>query len=940
MQAPPPTATLTASAVDEPAELPRGALLGRYVVLEKVGAGGMGRVYAAYDPDLDRRVALKVLRGGVGGGATGLAAARLVQEARALARLEHPNVLRVHDVGIAEGQVFVATELLVGRDLAAWAAAEPRSFAALADVFLEIGKGLAAAHAEGLVHRDVKPANMMVGDDGRVLLVDFGIAGEAPAEEGGVLAAAALTGGGGRGRLAALVPAGAGTPGYMAPEQAAGKSAGPAADQYAFALSFYRLLYGEAPRLAPGGGLAAPPARRDVPRRLWPILRRALEAEESRRFPALRDFLAALAEIRSARRRRLFQAAALAVGLAGVAAFASWRVSSESACFGGGDRFASLWNPSRAAALERRVAAAPGAFAALRGAIEAYGASFAEAGELFCRETRQGSASPQLLDLRNDCLDQRLRELDATLELALERPQLEPARIADMVAGLVPVAVCGESRALRAPAAQALDAAGQARLAELRRQQAGLRALWTASAFADGRAASAAAVEAGRALGHLPLLAELLLQRGLFEDALVEAEAGATLEEASLTAAASRHDRVLAEALIRRVRVAGLREERFADAERLAGLARAALAGLGGPALLEADLDDFEGLIARQRGDFARAAERHQAALALRRRELGPDHPLLANSYLRLGNLADDQNRQKEARDYLERALAIQERQFGPSHPALATTLTRLGTLAREDGDLAAARRHHQRALELRLRVFGEGKVPVAESRAYLGELDALAHDFPAARRQFAAALAAFDAELGPGHSRRGILLATMASAFTEAGADREAVAPYTEAAAILARAFGPEHLQVGLIELNLGAVRLRLAEPEAARRHFQRAADILAKAAGPRDPLYLSALGGAGDALERLGRPLPAIELLERCRALDGEIDRGDRARADSAFALARALLSPSLDPERADTSRARQLASEALALYRNNPQASTREIAELEAWMRRRNF
>src|SRR3954453_18295126 len=166
--------------------LPRGSAVGRYVVLERIGSGGMGVVYAAYDPELDRKVALKLLRPDRAG-AVGEAALRLQREAQAIARLSDPHVVAVYDAGTLGEQVFVAMEFVEGRTLREWLKAEPRSWSEILKAFLAAGRGLAAAHDAGLVHRDFKPDNVLLGGDGRVKVADFGLArpvGEADPDGG------------------------------------------------------------------------------------------------------------------------------------------------------------------------------------------------------------------------------------------------------------------------------------------------------------------------------------------------------------------------------------------------------------------------------------------------------------------------------------------------------------------------------------------------------------------------------------------------------------------------------------------------------------------------------------------------------------------------------------------------------------------------------------
>ncbi|HYO70315.1 MAG TPA: serine/threonine-protein kinase [Archangium sp.] len=163
--------------------LPRGALVGRYMVLEKLGAGGMGVVYAAYDPELDRKLALKLLHPGSDPVEKSGGQARLMREAQAMARLAHPNVISLFDVGVWSGRVFIAMELVEGPSLRDWLKQASHSWREVVEVFIAAGRGLAAAHAAGLVHRDFKPDNVLLGREGRVRVLDFGLARPASATE-------------------------------------------------------------------------------------------------------------------------------------------------------------------------------------------------------------------------------------------------------------------------------------------------------------------------------------------------------------------------------------------------------------------------------------------------------------------------------------------------------------------------------------------------------------------------------------------------------------------------------------------------------------------------------------------------------------------------------------------------------------------------------------
>ena len=235
------------------ASLTRGTVFGRYRIVRRIGSGGMGTVYAAFDPTLDRRVALKVLHDRV---EDDEAEQRLLREAQAMARLSHPNVVTVHDAGMQDGRPYVAMEFVDGYDLQTGLQTEARDWREIVELFLEAGTGLAAAHAAGLIHRDFKPGHSMVGKDGRVRVTDFGLARAANATGWDALEvsqASQVTAQSGVESSSPfntpLTQEGAvlGTPAYMAPEQALKGHADQRSDQYAFCVALYVALFGAHP---------------------------------------------------------------------------------------------------------------------------------------------------------------------------------------------------------------------------------------------------------------------------------------------------------------------------------------------------------------------------------------------------------------------------------------------------------------------------------------------------------------------------------------------------------------------------------------------------------------------------------------------------------------------------------------------------------------------
>ena len=309
-----------------------GARVGRFIVVERLGAGAMGVVYAAYDPKLDRRVALKLLNPQGGHDDRARRTARLEREAQAVAKLSHPNVVGIFDVLVHEDHLVLAMEYLAGGTLSDWLAAKKRPWRETLRMFLEVGQGLAAAHAEGQIHRDFKPDNVLLDKSGVPKVVDFGLVRMASAtgpqavdEDAITLDAGAPVDAG----PAHLTRTGAmtGTPAFMAPEQFRGGPVDARSDQFAFCVALYRALYGERPfggnsflTIAAAvtlGEVRPAPKSADVPGWVRACLLRGLKVNPADRFPALAELVATLATDPIARRNRRLAAVVGATVLIG-----------------------------------------------------------------------------------------------------------------------------------------------------------------------------------------------------------------------------------------------------------------------------------------------------------------------------------------------------------------------------------------------------------------------------------------------------------------------------------------------------------------------------------------------------------------------------------------------------------------------------------------------
>jgi predicted Ser/Thr protein kinase/tetratricopeptide (TPR) repeat protein len=425
-----------------------GAKLGRYVVLERLGAGGMGVVYAAWDPELDRRVAIKVI-GERHSTSRQLLRRRLKREAQTMAKLRHPNVVTVYDVGEADGRLFVAMEYVEGVNLREWARAASRSGPELLAVFLAAGTGLAAAHAQGIVHRDFKPDNVIVAKDGRVVVLDFGLASwatspssDTDAQDGDsndplssremVVAEPSQAPldepSEGAVDLDMITMPGTvlGTPAYMAPEQRRGRIADARSDQYSFCTAMWEALSGKLPFGRGKRALVRARTerlvgfeRRDIPASVERALRRGLAWRPEDRFAHMNALLAALAP-----KPRRWPYVALAGSLLAVSTVlavfglaGAETPASDEECVDGHARVEKIWNEAAADELgrvfEQRGEAAASEWPYLRSELDRWAGNWVAVDGELCQRYGSGGAPAQQLD----CLDRQLLQLEATVEV-------------------------------------------------------------------------------------------------------------------------------------------------------------------------------------------------------------------------------------------------------------------------------------------------------------------------------------------------------------------------------------------------------------------------------------------------------------------------------------------------------------------------------------------
>jgi eukaryotic-like serine/threonine-protein kinase len=722
------------------------ARIGRYSVLRELGRGGMGVTYVAYDEELDRKVAIKLVRSDI---IDEQAQTRLQREARALARLAHPNIVTVHDVGTHESHAFIAMEFVPGQTLSAWLAERPRSYAEVLAVFRQAGEGLRAAHEAGLVHRDVKPANVIVGDDGRVRVLDFGLArrgvsGGAVLEgfdaadgEAAVWGPRADSGG----VDARLTQAGVlmGTLAYMAPEQLAEDVADERSDQFSLCVSLFDALYqrepfsGATPRerllAMRRGGIAPVPENGPVPAWLHAVVVRGLSYFPDQRWPSLEALLAALEpapppEVRAKSRPRLVLAAAAAVLALGGAALASGLVGArdESAvCSGAPAQIAEVWGPPQRAAVEQAMRATGVPYAAdtwQRSAalLDRYAADWAAAHTDACEATAvRAEQSEAVLDQRMGCLARARRNLRA---LVGELARLDAASIASATeaAGHLPrVAACADLESLGGRLKPPADPGVAAQVETIETSLERAAQLQELGKYEEARGLTADAVATSAALDYAPLEARARVQLGTLQIALGAYEAAeASLKDGHLLARTAADHETTLRAATQLVHLQGHLMSRLDGAVDWERHVRAELPWVSSEAEQASALNTL-GVLALLQGQHERAMELCVRALALWQQELGPDHPEGAKALTNLGLVFHMQGKYEQAAEHHRRVLAIGERTLGAEHPRMTFLLTNLAGALYLQGKPAEAIEHYTRALSLAEKSWGPDHPYVAD---------------------------------------------------------------------------------------------------------------------------------------------------------------------------------------------------------------------------------
>lgn len=831
-------------------EFQRGDEIGRYIIVERLGAGAMGVVYGAYDPELDRKVALKVLRPRPGTDPT-FAHHRLLREAQALARVNHPNVVAIHDFGEHEGRIFIAMEVVDGVTLTQWLDHERRPWRQVVRTFLQAGHGLSAAHAKGLVHRDFKPDNVMIDTDGRVRVLDFGLVrGDSSHHD---------TDSNPRRRALALHltcdGAAVGTPAYMAPEQIVGTELGPETDQFAFCVSLWEALYDVPPFLGETttsrtssvvrGEIAAPPKTTKVPRRLARILRRGLEQRPWDRWPSMEALLAELERAAQYRSRwGTFALVTVGTTIAGMATLYEYDVERRKrACQREGAAIADVWDDSRHSRLRASLARSGSAHAMATAdrvlpLLDGYASEWSRARAQACEATSiQRTWSTDLHARAAWCLEDRTMELESFVAELLQADQQTVDSAVLGATSLPPIASCVDldviGRMSNPPTDRVDDVrAVRANLARANVQQ-------QLGAYQRGLSVARGAHMRAESVGHAGLrvrarhrIGALLAHAGQYEEAKLE------LEQAFFDAARLGVWEIAHQAALDLVFVVGHQLSRPDEGLRWSQHAEVMLARLADPGELQAAHQ--MGIIAAVQsavGQHEVAAALFEQALRIQEAALGEDHPTVAASLNNAAVAASAAGRHDDARALQERALEIQRHALGRGHPYVATSMANLGLLHRHAGDWDSALAITEGALEIRRELFGDDHPDVAQTLNNLAAIHVDREEYRSAETLLLRALEIRTRLLGEDHPLVANTITNLAAVYQRLAQLDEARVMYERALPLLA-----ESPQMTTVSLQLASVCEQLGDLPCATKIYQ---DVLRRqeALDPDGPLVAKTL-------------------------------------------------------------------------------------------------
>ncbi|MEM7156821.1 MAG: tetratricopeptide repeat protein [Myxococcota bacterium] len=830
----------------------RSQYLGSHLVEGERGRGPTGTLLEGRDETLDRPVMLEWLHADL----PPEQARRLRQNAQALAKIDHPNVVPVLEVGQAEGRTYVAMPRVRGRPLAEWVTTGTPDWRARIEAYLQAGRGLAAAHEVGLVHGDFQPAHAVRDDDGRVVVLGFGEARTvdsipgAPTEEDGDDPLETTSSG-----LAAAGP-------YASPEQLEGRAADEASDQYSFCACLYEAVYGQQPRLGAGERLSPPSTT--APSALLPILSRGLARDPSARWSSMHAVLEPLESLVAPRSRR-WPAVVVGIGAMalGVGLWVRGTEPPRNPCANARGRLADVWDDGRRQQLASTLTGAAVPYAVstwerVESNLDRYADDWARKHTEVCEATAvEHTQGDEALDLRMHCLDERRSSLGAVVDVLAQADDSMMDKAVDLTADLPRLAICDDverlaERRQRVPPPE--DPTIALEVESLRQALRAVDAKRNAALFAVAKTEAEQVIAQAQTLGYAPLEAEARLRLGrLHENEGQFAEAEQELQRAHALALSLGHDEIVLEASRSLAFVVGERQARYAEGLQWLETALPLARRSGDPRQVAACLDRRGTVLSKERR-FDEAAEALRQALAIE--ESDPEaETLLPQTLDSLGVVLSNQGQHEEAERIHRRVLEIRRRTQAVGHPSTGRTLHNLGHDLNRQGEFAKAESFYREAQQILEGALGADHPAVAVSQMSLGAALERQGQYDESEEQYRRALETFERKLGPDHLHVALTLNNLGNVLYQRGDYAGAEAQHRRALEAFEAEMGPDHVNAAMSANNLGVALFDQGRYEAAERHMRHALRVREAKLGPEHPDVATSANNLGNALTARGQ-------------------------------------------------------------------------------------
>ncbi len=869
--------------------LERGTSVGRYVIIDFIDAGGMGAIYQAFDPELNRPVALKLLsiktdkQRSLKDQETDRS--RMLREAQALAQLTHPNVVTVYDVGEYQDSIFIAMEFVQGSDLNEWRKENNPSLDEVLAKVIDAGKGLAAAHQAGIIHRDFKPGNMIVGEDGRVRVLDFGLARAAGTADKKKAAAEAQE------RVSAITRSGSessknmlsgsltqdgllvGTISYMAPEQMDQNPVDERSDQFSFCITLYEALYGCKPFAGTKVRQLFRRMKREsfvrpldtkVPQWLDDVLVRGLSFNHEDRFASMDELMEALQsdpeilhrELRDKRKRMVMVVGSISLSLL-IGALSIWYAVTlgDRLCKGVEDKLVGVWDPEVRASVKKAFLAtkryyAENSFERVATILDRRVSQWMAMRTDACKATHvRGEQSEQMLDLRMRCYKRKLSEMNALVTLfATQTDGRVIDKAVQATSGLSGLSRCADEESLASEIPPPEDPIKRKKVEVLRKNLDEVDALRRSGKYKEGMRLVRMSLAQAKSLDFKPVEAEAMyllgrLQEitGKYEDALK------TLADTAALADEFKHDEIRAKANNELIWVIGYRLGRLEDIESLIKRSKAVIGRLGDQGEITARWHNIVGTVFAQKKDDDRALIYFKKALKIRKKIFGLQSTYVAESHNGLGLVLYDMGESKQALVHLETALKIKENALGPEHPDLAGLHLNIGLLVSQWGDFGRALRHYEKTQKIDKEALGSEHPFMAGSYNNIGNLYYEMGDYSLALENHQEALRIREKSFAPESWDVAASLDSIASIYHAMSEYDLALVYFERAQKIWEKILLPEQTDLTWSLNGIGWVKMQQGKPTEAKKYFEQVLSIcdIGKCKGEgQGPLSESKLG------------------------------------------------------------------------------------------------